>query len=372
MKKILYIHHTFRDQSPQSLLLEVAKRLNRKKYEIFACCLREGGLYEKKLDDIGVKVTNFRMRSIFDFWIIFKIIKFIKKYKIDIVSTTLFPADVYGRISAKLAGVPVILSTRHHYELSKQERNYKLFSWLDTLTMVFSTKIIAVSETVRNYIIQWHRISPTKVVTLYNGIDIEKYESNNNGNDLMNEFNLDKNRLTIGFIGRLVEVKGLDYLLDAAAEIIKKKKEVQFLIVGDGHLKGMLQNKANDLGISKYIIFTGFRRNVHEVLGVIDILVIPSLSEALPTVILEAMASGKPVVSTNVGGVPEIVIDGETGILVPPRDPESLARAILALLQLPEKRLIMMRENGKRRVKEIFAIERMVERYEEFYDSCLI
>jgi glycosyltransferase involved in cell wall biosynthesis len=370
MKRILYIHHTFRDQSPQSLLLEVAKRLNRKKYEIFACCLSEGGPYKKKLEDIGVKVANFRMKSVFDFWVIFKIIKFIKINKIDIVSTALFPADVYGRISAKLAGVPIILSTRHRFEDSKQEKNYRLLSWLDTLTMAFSTKIIAVSKTVRDYIIQWHRINPTKVVTLYNGIDTNKYKADNNGNDLLNKFNLDKNRLTIGFIGRLVEVKGLDYLLDAAAEIIKKKKkEVQFLIVGDGPLKGMLQNKTNDLGISKYIIFTGFRQNIHEILNIIDILVISSLSEALPTIILEAMASGKPVVATNVGGVPEVVVNGETGILVPPRDPDSLTEAFLELLESPEKRF-MMGEKGRQRVTKQFSIEKMIRDYEEFYDSC--
>jgi glycosyltransferase involved in cell wall biosynthesis len=267
--------------------------------------------------------------------------------------------------------VPVILSTRHRFEDSKQEKNYRLFSWLDTLTMPFATQIIAVSKTVRDYIIQWYKISPTKVVTLYNGIDIEKYKSNNNGDWFFNKFNLDKNRLTIGFIGRLVEVKGLVYLLDAAAEIIiKKKMGVQFLIVGDGPLKGMLQKKADDLGISKHIIFTGFQQNVHEIIGAIDILVISSLSEAFPTVILEAMASGKPVVATNVGGVSELVVNGENGILVPPRDIRALVEAIAELSESYDKRRIMG-ENGRQIVTKQFSIEKMIRDYEEFYDSCL-
>lgn len=370
MKRILYIHHTFRDQSYNLLLLNFARRINRKKYKIIVCCLREGGPYEKKFRDNGFEVKNFRMKTLFDFWVIFKLIKFIKVNKIDIVSTALFPADVYGRISAKLAGVPVILSTRHRFEDSKQEKNYRLFSWLDTLTMSFATNIIAVSEAVRNYVIRWHRINPTKVVTLYNGIDIEKYKSNKNGDCFLNKFNLDKNRLTIGFIGRLVEVKGLGYLLDAAAEIIKEKKGVQFLIVGDGPLKGMLQKKASDLGINKHIIFTGYQQNVHEILGVIDILVISSLSEALPTVILEAMASGKPVIATNVGGISELVVNGENGILVPPRDIRALVEAIAELSESSDKRRIMG-ENGRQIVTKQFSIEKMIRDYEEFYDSCL-
>jgi glycosyltransferase involved in cell wall biosynthesis len=235
--------------------------------------------------------------------------------------------------------------------------------------MYFATKIIAVSESVRNFIIQWHRIKPARVVTLYNGIDINKYNGNNKEQNLLHEFNLQKNFVIIGFIGRLEEVKGLDYLLEAATVIVKKNKEARFLIVGEGSQKRFLQQKAQDLGIGKYIIFPGFREDVDEILAAIDILVMPSISEAFPTAILEAMASKKPVIATTVGGVPEIVVNRETGILIPAKNIESLANAIIDLMQSSEKRSVMGLK-GRERVAEHFSIERMVENYENLYDAC--
>jgi glycosyltransferase involved in cell wall biosynthesis len=122
------------------------------------------------------------------------------------------------------------------------------------------------------------------------------------------------------------------------------------------------------LGINDNVVFTGFRKDIPKILGALDIFVTPTLSEALGTAILEAMAAGKPVVATYAGSNPESVIDGVTGILVPPKDPESLAKAIFELMESPEKSR-MMGEMGKQRAKEYFSIEKMVHEYEEFYDS---
>jgi glycosyltransferase involved in cell wall biosynthesis len=369
MKRVLYIHHTFRDQSYNSLLYEFAKRVNnKKKYEIFACCLRGDGPYEKKLDDIGVQVRNFRMNNLLKFWVVFKIVQYIKDNRINIVNTASFPSDVYGRIAAKLAGVPIILSTLHRLDGHKHERIYRLFFWLDTLTMLFTTKIIAVSKIARDYLIQWHNVNPTKIVTLYNGIDTNKYKADMNGSCLLNEFNLHKNYPTVGVIGRLDKMKGIDCFLNAVAEIVKKTKEAQFLIVGDGPLKGELKKRAYYLGILERVVFTGFRKDIPDILSIIDILVASTLSEALPTSILEGMSAGKPVVATNVGGVPEVVINGETGILIPSKDSDALAAAILELLESPEKR-VMMGKKGRQHVMEHFSIENMVREYERFYDS---
>ena len=368
MKRILYIHHTFRAHSYNSLLLDFASRVNRERFEILVCCLRDNGPYEKIFRDFGLQVKNFKMRTVFDFWVIFKIAGFIKKNRIDIVSTANFPADVYGRISAKLAGIPIILSTMHRFEDHKQERNYRLFFWLDRLTMRLTTKIIAVSKAVNDYLVRWHKINPRKIVVMYNGIDIDKFKNNGNGKDFSREFNLNDRFTTVGFIGRLVEVKGLSYFLEAVDKVVRKRKEVQFLIIGDGPLEEKLKKEVNDLRISEHVIFTGFRQDICEILAVLDIFAMSSFSEGLPTAVLEAMAAGKPVIATNVGGVPEMVAEGDTGILAPPRDAESLAEAILELLESPEKRRAMG-EKGRRRVMEYFSIEKMVERYEEFYDS---
>jgi glycosyltransferase involved in cell wall biosynthesis len=234
--------------------------------------------------------------------------------------------------------------------------------------MSFATKIVAVSETVKNYLIDWHKLDPGKVVTLYNGIDVDSFRDKGKQSHILNKFGLRTDFFTVGVVGRLVSVKGFDYFLDAAAIVLKTPKKVQFLIVGDGPLRGALEKRARDLGIHEDVVFTGFREEIPEILGVLDIFVTSSLSEGLPTAVLEAMCAGKPVVGTNVGAIPETVTNGDTGVIVPARDAESLANAILDLLDSPETRH-KMGERGRQRVIDHFSIERMVENYERFYDS---
>jgi glycosyltransferase involved in cell wall biosynthesis len=348
-------------------LFEFARRTDKGKYEILACCLREGGPYEERLKSIGVPVKNFKMRNVFEFWVIAKIVKFIRENEIDIVNTAVFPADVYGRISARIAGVPTILSTMLRFEDHKQERSYRRLFFLDRFTMPLTTKLIAISETVRKYILQWHRIKPEKVVTLYPGIDVERYNLVDKASVANGKFAFDGSCVIAGTIGRLVEVKGLEYFLESIPQIVNSNQDVRFLIVGTGPLEESLKMKARVLGIESYVHFTGFVEDLEGIWKALDIFVTTSLSEGLPLAVLEAMAMGKPVVATAVGGVREIVIQGVTGILVPPKSPASLAAALCSLLDCPSKRQ-KMGKKGRQRVLHNFSLDRMVRNYEEFYD----
>jgi len=369
--RILYIHHTFRNQSYNFLLWNIVNRIDRAKYEIFAACLREGGPYEEKLRDIGVTVKNFDLKTLLDLRIISRLVKYIRKNKIDIVQTAVFPADVYGRISASLAKVPIIISTMHRVEDHKQESIYRMLFFVDTLTMALTTKIIAVSEAVKNYLISFHKVRPEKISVIYNGLDTYQYQY---------QCNIDISRFkrtldvkpdipTVAFIGRIVKVKGLKYLFRAAASILERGEIVQFLIVGNGPLKDHFIQQSQLLGIERHVSFLGFREDIPHILAVIDVLVLPSLREGLPLTILEAMRAGKPIIATNVGGIPEAIIDAETGILVPPRDSKRLGDAICYLLQNPLKSK-QMGEKGKRRARRYFDVERMVKEYERLYTIC--
>ncbi|MFW6145390.1 MAG: glycosyltransferase, partial [bacterium] len=311
--RILYIHHTFRDQSGSFLLWNIAKRIDKSKYEVFAACLREGGPYEDKLRDIGVKVKNFDLRTLVDVRIILRLVQYIKQNNIDIVETAVFPSDVYGRISAKLANVPIILSTMHRVEDHKQEAMYRALFFVDTLTMALTTRIIAVSQAVKDYLVSWHRIRPDKISVIYNGLDASDYECNVGTDEYKKQLGVVSDVSIVGFIGRLVELKGADYFLDVAASVLRRGKDVQFVVVGDGPLKERLINQAERLGISKKVHFLGFRKDIPQVLSIIDVLVVPSLWEGLPLIVLEAMFAGKPIVATRVGGIPEAIKDGKSG-----------------------------------------------------------
>ena len=366
--RILYIHHTFRNQSGSLLLWNIAKGLDKKKYQVFAACLREGGPYEGKLRDIGVEVKNFDLKTLLDIRIIFRLVHYIKQNNIDIVETAVFPSDVYGRISARLANVPIIISTMHRVEDHKQERIYRLFFFVDTLTMPLTTKMIAVSEAVKDYLISWHKVRPDRIRVVYNGIEAHKYSPNVDVEEYKSKFNLNSDMPTVAFIGRLVKVKGIKYFLEAAAVILRGGKRVQFLVVGDGPLKEHLIQRAKNLKIDEDVHFIGFRKDIPQVLSVIDILVVPSLWEGLPLIVLESMFAGRPIVATKVGGIPEAIKHRETGMLVAPRNSHALAKAILEFLNDPEKRK-EMGEKGRQRALKYFNVERMVKEYESIYDE---
>ncbi len=369
--RILYIHHTFRNQSGSFLLWNIAKRIDKKKYQVFAACLREGGPYEDKLRRIGVKVKNFDLKTLVDIRIIPRLVRYIKQNNIDIVETAVFPADVYGRISARLANVPIIISTMHRVEDHKQEAIYRVLFFADTLTMALTTRIIAVSKAVKNYLISWHRVKSDKIRVIYNGIDAHKYDVNFDIKEYKRMLNLQHDIPTVAFIGRLVKLKGVNYFLEAAASILRNGKRVQFVVVGDGPLKERLIKQAANLSISQHVHFIGFRKDIPQILSVIDILVVPSLFEGLPLTILEAMHAGKTIIATRVGGIPEAIKDGETGILVSPRDYHALTKGLLELLNDPEKRKEMGKK-GKQRALQHFNVERMVKEYSNIYDECIV
>jgi len=368
MKRILHIHHTFRDQSYNSRLWNLAQQIDRDKYQLFACCLKEGGPYEKRLRDTGINVSNLGLKNILDVRIIPRLIKYIKENRIDVVHTSVFPADVYGRIAAKLAGVPFIFSTTERFEEHKQEVMYLLLCFADTLTIHLTTKVVAISNAVKDYLIRWHRVKPDRIEVIYNGVDVKRFDITLNHIDYKTQLGLDPDKAIVCTIARLVPVKGLETLIEAAAEVLKDVKEAQFLIVGDGLLKKQLESRVSQLNIDGAFVFTGFRNDIPEILSIVDVFVMPSLSEGLGNAILEAMAAGKPVVASNVGGISEAVLHNKTGFLVPPRDSYSLAEAIIRLLQSKQTRLRMGNE-GKRHVMLNFNMKKMVSEYENFYDT---
>jgi glycosyltransferase involved in cell wall biosynthesis len=171
-------------------------------------------------------------------------------------------------------------------------------------------------------------------------------------------------RKILGYVGRLSVEKGVTYLIDALARLKVKQAEVHLLIVGEGEQRANLQAQVESLGLRQAVKFLGERGDARQIIGALDLLVLPSLTEGLPNVVLEAFAYKTPVVATAVGGVPELVIDGETGWLVPPRDPHALAQAILDALANPEEAR-RRAENAYKHLLENFTVEKQVDKWEQ-------
>ena len=204
-------------------------------------------------------------------------------------------------------------------------------------------------------------------MVINSGLELDNYrEVNIDTRKKKDELQVGQDTALVGMIGRLEPVKGPEYFIEAAKLVIERFTKVKFLIVGDGSLRNKLELRCKELSIFDRFIFTGWREDIPEILAILDMLVLPSLNEAVGRILIEAGACGKPVVATSVGGIPEVVNDNETGILVPPKAPEALAQAIIALLKSEEKRQ-KMGKAAKNWIDEKFSAYRMVERISSLY-----
>ena len=203
-------------------------------------------------------------------------------------------------------------------------------------------------------------IDPDRVVTVYEGIDLHRVQAEPAAN-IHAEFWLPTHAPVVGAVGALTQEKGHKYLIEAAALVVRDVPDARFVVLGDGDLRAALERQVKELHLEKHVILAGFRADVLSLIRSFDVFVMSSLFEGLGTSLLDAMALAKPAVASDTGGIPEVVSHGETGLLVPPRDPQELAAAITTLLKNPEQRERMGRA-GLDRVKRLFSADQMVEK----------
>ncbi len=293
-----------------------------------------------------------------------KLMSLIKKYKINILHTHEVRTDLVGLIAARLTGIKVVASV-HGWVMDTVPCSWKLYQHIDRRVIRYFNHIIVGSNFLRNEIIKLG-VSPQKVTTIHNTIDPARLDLAASSADLKKKYKLNSKDRLIGTVGRLSKEKGHKYLLEAAKRVIRDFPEVKFLIVGEGEIRIELERYAKELGIIANVIFTGFFKNLSEVLAAIDLFVIPSLTESLPLTVLEAMTAGKPVISTDVGGIPEVVIHEKTGLLVGPKKSMEMANGIMRMLQNNEF-MCTMAKNGTQLVHDEFSNRRFIKKTERLY-----
>jgi glycosyltransferase involved in cell wall biosynthesis len=276
-------------------------------------------------------------------------------------------------VAARLAGIPRVVGTFHvdsTYDLSGVRSGLR-HRVIECLSNHCLHAAIAVSEATRQNWLRRTRLRPSRVTTIHNGVDAAARTPRRRDRAGARErLGLPGYRLVIGGIGRLDPAKGFHDLIDAVSLLAPGNSRVALALAGQGPLRSDLEAHATQLGVRDRVHFLGFQRNVADVYDAIDIFALPSVCEALPYALLEAMTSELPVVATTVGGVPEVVADGETGFLVPARSPEALARALRPLLDEPELRRRLGRA-GRDRVSAHFDQRDMVARTLRVYRQML-
>lgn len=291
--------------------------------------------------------------------------------KPDIIHTHTSKAGLLGRWAAFFTRTPVIIHTPHGHVFHGYFTRItsKLFILLERITAWITDAIIAVSERERIETLEQGIGSPHKLVTIYSAVDLNRFMNLRIDIEAKKkEFGIPADHGVVGTVGRLVTVKGHTFLLDAARAILAKRPRTVFVLVGEGDLHGELEKQAEQLGIREKIIFAGWHSDVSEIIPLFDVFVLPSINEGMGKVLVEAMAAGKPVVASRVGGIIDLIHDGENGILVPPAQPQPLAEAILALLA-DENLRKRYGSAGKKKVYPEFDITTMIRKVDELYND---
>jgi len=367
---ILYLITTLEIGGTERQILELAKCLDREKYKITICCFQGGPLVEvARKEGIRVEVLSYgKLKNpIVLFSAIRQLNRLMTNADYDILHAFLFHAYVIGSCLGWLNGIPVIINARRSLE------NFKGFFHLlvDRTVNNLTTTVVANSEAVKKDVVRRESLMPERIKVIYNGVDFVKYDISIDLNKKRQEFGINDRIKIVGIIGNLIPYKGHKEFLEAAKIVLEQFSEVKFLIVGrDNGIGEKFKNLVTKLGIEKFVIFTGQRLDIPEILQIIDIQVLPSYEEGFSNVILEGMAAGRPLIVSNVGGNPEVVTDTENGIIVPLKNYQELAEAIIKLLKNPHlaKKIGVA---GQKRVRERFTLEKMVTQTENLYDELL-
>jgi glycosyltransferase involved in cell wall biosynthesis len=289
-----------------------------------------------------------------------------------IVHTHSSKAGILGRWAAKMAGVRCIIHTPHGHVFYGHfgSLTSRLFLLMEKLSALITDCMIALTEGEKKDYIELLNLRPASIEIIHSGVDINRYmKTRIKIKEKKISLGLNPKKLVVGTVGWLLSIKGPMVLLKAMGRIWQKHSDVELVYVGKGELEEELKTESFRMGVSDSVTFLGWRNDVHEIMPVFDLFVLPSLNEGMGRVLVEAMASGKPVVGSNVGGIPDLIKNGHNGFLVEPGDEIDLSVAIEKVLTDAKMRDEMGRK-GKTMARN-FGVERMVEKIDDLYATLL-
>lgn len=344
-------------------ILNLAGFLDARRVALTVCCLFATP-FVQVAREAGIRALAVPMRHKLDFGVVRKIVELAREA--DLVHTHGVRANLLGRVAARLARRPLVTTVHSLLKMDYPGIWTRLANTLaERLTRGLTWQFIAVSRQLAEELIK-EGVAPDRVRVIYNGIDVQAFQPRRPREQIRQELGYGPGIPLIATVARLHPVKGHRYLLEAAQKVVQVRPEVRFLIVGVGPARRFLEEYAGRLGIAKQVRFTGFVEDVASLLGAVDLVVVPSLWEGFGLTAVEALNVGVPVVATAVGGLPEVVRHGITGLLVPPGDSEALAREILWVLSHPVEARAMA-ERGRAMVQQEFTAQTMASQTAELY-----
>jgi glycosyltransferase involved in cell wall biosynthesis len=369
-RRILFVLPTLNLAGSQTVVVELARGLDRDCYDLAVCCLLGFGHFEAELRDVGAELHLLRPAGLKDVRLPFRLARLIRESGVDLVSSHYHPFDFWVAAGARLAGVPCVVTK--HSTHDNDPYPPLLRSWIERWTQRLATGYVAVSESVADHMVQMRGIDPDGVQVVYNGVDPAPFGRRGAYRESARaEFGYGPAHRVVGTVANLHRrTKGYEVLVEAIPAVVREFPDARFLWVGVdlGGFAAELTERAAELGVADHLTLAGRRDDVPRLLAAMDLFVLPSTFEGLGIVLIEAMASGLPVVASEVGGIPEVVVDGETGALIPVGNRDALVSAIAGLLR-DEERAARQARAGRERAHECFSVAAMVRGYEAVFAS---
>jgi glycosyltransferase involved in cell wall biosynthesis len=365
--KIFHLTGSLSIGGAQRLLVGLVQNLDRERFAIHVYSFgkhREVSFLPdfEMMEDIELTVNP--SQSFYNPKALLNILRYLRKYKPDLIQTHMIDADILGRIAGKILSIPVLSTLQNdpqNYDSHRFDRRI-----LARITARYlTTHSVAVSNHIRNLFIEKWKLAPDKLTTIYNAVSLQLYK-----HIPLPPAEEQKEEIIISNIASLTQQKAQNILLEAAAIVLEKYPKIRFMIVGRGALDAQLKKQAAEMGLTEQVVFTGVRRDIPEILAKTDIFTLSSLWEGLPLAAIEAMAAGRPVVVTNVGGNKELVKDGKTGLVIPAGNVDALAQAYIQLIENPALRA-QYAKAGREYVSQVFGIQTITSQYETLYQKIL-
>jgi glycosyltransferase involved in cell wall biosynthesis len=364
-KKVIRVIARLNVGGPAIHVILLTDGLNSGRYETLLVSGKEGPsegdmfhlAREKGVNPVILSNLGRDLNPIHDLSTLWQLYSLFRREKPDIVHTHTAKAGTVGRLAARLAGVPVIVHTFHGHVLHGSFGPLKthFFRKVEQLLARCSSAIIAVSEQCRQDLLAYGISTPEHIQMIPLGLELDRFRVRDPAvrAALRQEWGIPPEAFLTGMIARMVPIKRHEDLFRAIALVLPAFPDAWFAVIGDGELRPPLEALARELGIAHRVVFTGFRNDTPAVYQALDLTALTSANEGLPVTVIESLSAGKPVVATRVGGVPELIQDGETGFIVQPNDPASIAEGLKKALANP----------GLTRNMGIEAQEMTIERY---------
>lgn len=359
----------------ERLLIPYLRFLVANGFEPRVCALqdRQGNPMAAKVEALGVPVDMVSIPYLRDVTAVPRLMGYLRRHQADLVHTQLELANTLGTTAAKMMRLPTVCTLHTFDDPMPGSREYRRIKLMWRVLRRFCDQIIAVSEGTRQHHLLVAQFGHEQVTTLYNGIDLRRFVVCRSADAVREELGIPQAAKVLTTVAVLREPKGLQHMLDALPVILTAVPQAHYLIVGDGAYGDALQQQVQSLDLGSYVTFAGQRNDIPDLLAASDLFVLPTLGDALPTVLAEAMALSLPLIASDVGGVPEMVTTTSqpNGMLVPPGDAERLAAACIHVLQ-NEQLAATMRQNGRLLVEQKFNIERQAAKLAKLYQTLLI